>query len=349
MKTRLVLAATAMMTLGAGAQVESDKPIQLTGSGHDAKIAGIQKVTDPQDGANKAYVDSVVAANSAPVSNMAFTLTSNKSALTLPVGGNTRYDQATLTSAYVSGDGSPVSLRITGAPAGVTWTFSPSGGYPTFSSTLIFYASTSASPGVYPITVTASGGQANQTVSISLTVAASKRVFVTSQSFNGNLGGLSGADTKCQTAAGNASLGGTWRAWLSTGTLNSPIVNASSRVTQHNGPFIRIDGDLVAQNWADLVDGSLVNAISRDELNNAVPLATGSGADVYVWTNTRTNGAAGTETNNTNRSCSSWTNSSSSYTDASTSYRGRISSNSSWTDYDNDTCNKLQRLYCFEL
>ena len=42
-----------------------------------------------------------------------------------------------------------------------------------------------------------------------------KRVFVTSVAYNGNLGQLSGADAKCQAHADAASLGGAWKALIS--------------------------------------------------------------------------------------------------------------------------------------
>jgi len=42
------------------AQVEIDKPINLTGQGSDGKITGIKSVTDNEDATNKQYVDSLV-------------------------------------------------------------------------------------------------------------------------------------------------------------------------------------------------------------------------------------------------------------------------------------------------
>ncbi len=49
----------------------------------------------------------------------------------------------------------------------------------------------------------------------------SKRIFVTSTLYSGNLGGLSGADAKCLTAAQSVNLPGTWKAWLSSSTINA--------------------------------------------------------------------------------------------------------------------------------
>ncbi|MDF3017056.1 MAG: hypothetical protein K0R44_2281, partial [Thermomicrobiales bacterium] len=43
---------------------------------------------------------------------------------------------------------------------------------------------------------------------------ASKCVFVTAEQFSGNLGGLPGADNKCQVEADAAATGGTFAAWL---------------------------------------------------------------------------------------------------------------------------------------
>lgn len=45
-----------------------------------------------------------------------------------------------------------------------------------------------------------------------------KRMFITSQTYNGNLWWLSGADAKCQAAANSASLWGNWMAVLTDGT-----------------------------------------------------------------------------------------------------------------------------------
>jgi hypothetical protein len=53
-----------------------------------------------------------------------------------------------------------------------------------------------------------------------------KRVFVSGSKWNGNLGGLAGADAKCQQAADAAGLGGTFRAWIS-----DDATSASSRLT----------------------------------------------------------------------------------------------------------------------
>src|SRR5688572_24090185 len=73
--------------------------------------------------------------------------------------------------------------------------------------------------------------------------------FVTSvapEGKGGNLGGLAGADAHCQSLAQAAGAGNkTWRAYLSTNT-----VNAKDRIG--NGPWVNAKGQQIAQNVADL-------------------------------------------------------------------------------------------------
>ena len=95
------------------------------------------------------------------------------------------------------------------------------------------------------------------------------RVFVTSELFRGDLrepstDGLRGADHKCQRLADSARLGGSYKAWLST-----VEVSAGARLT-HRGPYVRVDGTRVADDWADLTDGALDAPIGVDETGTSV-------------------------------------------------------------------------------
>jgi len=121
----------------------------------------------------------------------------------------------------------------------------------------------------------------------------SKRVFVSSTTTTGNMGGLTGADNICQARANAASLGGIWKAWLSSSTIS-----AASRLTQSSAPYTLVDGTVIAANWADLTDGSISNPINRTEFG----AITGNGA---VWTHTTAAGAAATT--NAGQVCSDWT------------------------------------------
>jgi hypothetical protein len=93
-----------------------------------------------------------------------------------------------------------------------------------------------------------------------------KRVFLTSTKYEGDLGGVYGADAKCASAAQAASLGGGWVAWISDSTEDAP-----ERV--HDvGPWYAVDGTTkmfddkaglatasLADQWTD-ENGALIQA-----------------------------------------------------------------------------------------
>ncbi|MBL9104986.1 MAG: DUF1554 domain-containing protein [Myxococcales bacterium] len=78
------------------------------------------------------------------------------------------------------------------------------------------------------------------------------RLFITSQLYHGDLGGLDGADAKCQSLAEEAGLTGTYKAWL--GTDDVP---PHTRLYHSPGRYWRIDGVLVADNFEQLMNGPL--------------------------------------------------------------------------------------------
>lgn len=87
-----------------------------------------------------------------------------------------------------------------------------------------------------------------------------KTVFVTRATFDSNLGGLKGADDKCQAEADSpASIvpTGIYMAWLSDGT-DSP----NTRFTKSSHPYVLPNGKKVAENYIDLTDGSLLGPIN---------------------------------------------------------------------------------------
>lgn len=99
-------------------------------------------------------------------------------------------------------------------------------------------------------------------------ITESKIVFITEDTYTGNLGGLAGADQKCQTAADSASLDGIFLAWLSTWpgpVIGTPAVDPQSRFIRHNVPYVRTDGTKVADHYADFVDGTIDEPIDRTE------------------------------------------------------------------------------------
>ena len=170
-----------------------------------------------------------------------------------------------------------------------------------------------------------------------------KTVFATSGRWPGNLGGLAGADAKCQDAADASPLvpEGTYLAWLSTdGEGNSP---ATGRFTESTVPYVRVDGVVVADGWADLTDGSLQATINVDENGDVLP--TSSENDYYAWTGTDADGTyagLGAECD-----CVDWT----SIIDVDPVAFGAVRKvDFNWTaqNYRIDDCGHTFHLYCFQ-
>ncbi len=163
-----------------------------------------------------------------------------------------------------------------------------------------------------------------------------RRVFITSNGYQGNLGGLSGADAKCQQRAQSAGLGGTWKAWLSSSTTS-----ASSRLSHNSGQYQMVNGTVIANNWGDLTDGTIQHKIDRDEF--------GTYHDYRpVWTNTKSNGDRYVDIVNPETHCSNWT-------DTLNTNIGIVGLNvhadQRWTAFGGASCSVVFPsigLYCFE-
>ncbi len=176
-----------------------------------------------------------------------------------------------------------------------------------------------------------------------------KRAFVTSTAYNGNLGGLSGADAKCQARADAASLGGTWRAILSTGTID-----AIDRVGYKWDVLINMQGGIIAiwpraaatvaaNGQSDLWNDALLRPIKYDEFGSS---QVGQGA---VWTGTisyfDSASAGGTSSS---QHCLSWTSQSSGGEGMSGTAGG---TGPQWihdNDISNTQCIINRKIYCIE-
>lgn len=247
----------------------------------------------------------------------------------------------------------PFSVTCSGSPnpatSGdtVTWSAIPSGGTPAYVDYLwsgddALTGTSSTATKAYSVTNTAtknasisvkdsSNPQKIATASCAVTITLPyKRVFVTNTQYDGNLGGLAGADTKCQTIANNKGWGQTtWKAWLSSST-----VSATSRLTHSSLPYKRIDGSVIASDWTDLVDGVITVPISIDE--NGTIVGTGD----RVWTTTHTDGTISKD----GASCSDWT------TTVVSAWPGVATATGiNWTsEGTKKACTNIHRLYCFE-
>lgn len=152
------------------------------------------------------------------------------------------------------------------------------------------------------------------------------RAFVSSALKNGNLGGLAGADALCTQHANAQGFQGNFRAWLS---VNG--TNAIDRITS-DGPWQRVDGQVVAATRAELASGQLRAPLVLDEKGAAAPAV-----EDRVWTATGANGQyAGPD-------CGQWTG-------AGTGRVGEAAHvNAQWTSLVDEACSEVNRVYCFQL
>lgn len=175
-----------------------------------------------------------------------------------------------------------------------------------------------------PITV------GTESVNWTVTTTAVKFVFATSTTYDADLAGKTGANSKCAARATAAGLSGTFLSWVATSNSDDP----ESTFAQATVPYVTVNGTVVADNWGDLVDGTLDNPISRDENGNAV---TGN-----AWTNVTTTGA---QKQDFPAPCSDFGSNSG----ANSTFKGlTTSAATTWTDNSTQVCSTFSRIYCFQ-
>jgi len=159
-----------------------------------------------------------------------------------------------------------------------------------------------------------------------------KTVFVTSATFSGNLGGLTGADDKCQAEAdGPASIvpSGTYLAWLSDGT-DSP----DTRFTKSAHPYILPNGTKIAEDFADLTNGSILHSIDIDTTGELV-------GTQKIWTGTNPDGT----TAQSFMTCGGWVDP---YVNAKGTVGNTMQTREMWSSYQYDRCKRSHKLACFQ-
>lgn len=153
-----------------------------------------------------------------------------------------------------------------------------------------------------------------------------RRVFVTHTAQAAALGGIGGADQLCATQAAEAGLDGVFKAWLS--TASSAVAD---RFVHSTEPYVLVNGTLIADDWEDLVDGSIAAPIDVD--------ASGQSRTGDVWTGTLPTGGS-----DTLGDCEGFTSSVAGIALCGTS----SSATSLWTANIRPACATVLRLYCFE-
>jgi hypothetical protein len=200
-------------------------------------------------------------------------------------------------------------------------------------------ACTAADGNTSVLTVTVS---ADGSVSLNCPVPTEKIIFVSSRSYNGNMGGLAGADAACQRLASWSGYGGVFKAWLSD-SKHSP----SDRFSHSAHRYVDVRGYPVAQNWEQLVSGSLTYIPATDQRYSY------SGP---VWTATMPDGTSVAEgwNNNVYGFCLDWTSSDMVAEGRQLAAEVGASgwSDSNWTHHTTGvvayTCNNALPIYCIQ-
>ena len=171
-------------------------------------------------------------------------------------------------------------------------------------------------------------------------------VFLTSDTYDGNLGGLAGADSRCRDLAAtfDAMRADSYIAWLSD-SKSSPLDRVDHGPEFDATPYVLRSGVQVATNFEDLIDNGPWPGIDLTDKYESV-------LEKYVWTNTAIDGGLFSPEHH----CEDWGSDSS-------LYGARIGQSSlpadspdleewqkfgHWTSWVAASCEYKYRLYCFE-
>ncbi len=176
---------------------------------------------------------------------------------------------------------------------------------------------------------------ANAAQTVNVTFSNNNYMFATSSTYNGNLGGLTGADGLCAAAAKNSGLPGTYVAWLATTTTTalSRLGSARGWLLTNGAPFADTIG--VSGGKTGIRNGQIFSGPTFDEFgdnSSASQLAT-------AWTGANEDGSLVSGNN-----CSDWTSS----TSATNGLNGTQSYGSGqWTNQFVQNCASSSSIYCF--
>jgi hypothetical protein len=184
-------------------------------------------------------------------------------------------------------------------------------------------------------------------VSFSDAAQAARVVFISSATFTGDLGGLDGADAQCQRLASDAHLTGTFKAWLS-----DSKTWAASRLTHGAGPYVLVNGIVVANDWSGLTSGTLLHAVDITESGGAAPQASlGPGESMQDCTSTSCLPMAWSGTGPTGIGdgasylCNDWSSSSTGVYGA---WGAATKADGNWSDEYGPQCDDSAAIYCVE-
>jgi len=163
------------------------------------------------------------------------------------------------------------------------------------------------------------------------------RMFVTSRSFSGDLGGRSGADGLCELVARDAGLEGRFVAFIA-GTQPGGRYTGHERVPADN-VWYRVDGMPINDSWLTIrFNEPLLVAPNLDERGNPVP------ADAFVWTGIGRDGDPAIGEDCASPDFVSWD-----YDTGNSAFVGRPNDVERWSSDTDVPCSNEGHLYCFEI
>lgn len=159
-----------------------------------------------------------------------------------------------------------------------------------------------------------------------------QRMFVTSTSYDGDLGGLAGADATCTSVANNAGISGDYQAILSSSTED-----ANARILIGGEVYMAGAGGevVVATSSNNFWNATLLNPINIDENGDTLPLMG------EPWTGSNPGGG----NSGIALTCQDWTDNG-----AVLGSTGDTSTTNSavWINANGFVCNSVRQLYCIE-
>jgi len=162
-------------------------------------------------------------------------------------------------------------------------------------------------------------------------------VFLSSEAMTGDeVEGTSAADMRCTTLAAGTMVAGSYKAWLSSNTMNS----AENRLYHSTLPYVRPDGVKVADHWPGFTSGVHlvpINVTEEGQVLAANPPGCNDGKSAAVWTGSEPDGKAG-------ETCFSWVSG-----QGSVNGQGGLfnRADAAWSNCS-FPCDAAARLYCVE-
>jgi hypothetical protein len=172
-------------------------------------------------------------------------------------------------------------------------------------------------------------------------------VFLSSATYKGgDLGGVEGADIKCQLLAGQAGFDNAinFKAWLSD-AQHSPDLDFAHPPETANLPYVRPDGVRIADGWNDLTLNGPAYGITVTDTGEKL-------LNTFVWTGTAPSGKVFDPA----ATCEAWSSSAStnksrlgkSGVDKQAPEWSQWSEERRWTNFASLECHWPYRIYCFE-